>query len=125
MLTAPAQPDFTTPTFPTSTSLTIDRSSDFHVAWTGGDGGTVTLQLQTNSAQAEIVRCTYDASADSATIPTAALQQVQAGSTGNLALAVNSAAQVMQGGWTISITVGTPATQGGRLLASGVSVTFQ
>lgn len=125
MLTAPAQPDFTTPTFPASTSLTIDRSTDFHVAWTGGNGGTVTLQLQTNTAQAEFVRCIYDSSSNSATIPTAALQQVQAGATGNLAMSVTSTAQLVQGGWTIAITVGTPATQGGRLLASGVSVTFQ
>jgi hypothetical protein len=124
-LTAPAQPDFTAPTFPTSGSIAIDRSTDFQVTWTGGGGGIVLAQLQTNTPQAEFVRCTYDGAANGGTIPTAALQLVQAGATGNLAVAVTNSVDVTAGDWTVTVTATTPPTQAGRYLSSGASVTFQ
>ena len=68
----------------TSSGLTLSRSADFNVSWTGGTTGLVTVGLTVGNQQLE---CAYGVSGGSGVVPAAALAKLSAG-TGTLDLLV-------------------------------------
>jgi hypothetical protein len=78
--TAPARASITMPAKPAvaGSSITIDRSGDFPVAWTGGGAGEVYVVIGSNAGYS--MTCEFAASAGSGTIPAAALSLLTAGS---------------------------------------------
>ena len=74
---APNRVSITTPAKPAASGITIDRSVDFPVAWTGGGTGEVGIVIGSN--QGYSMQCTYPAAAGTGTIPKAALAMMTAG----------------------------------------------
>jgi hypothetical protein len=78
----PAPVAITKPASAPGAGLTIDRSSDLALQWTGGAGGDLELVLRDEDAGASStveVRCFFAASAGQATVPKAALARIGAG----------------------------------------------
>ncbi|HUS27420.1 MAG TPA: hypothetical protein VMZ53_02895 [Kofleriaceae bacterium] len=96
-LLAPARAAITTPAKPSGTdALVIDRSHDLSVAWTGG--GTSEIDFVFGSPGLVNMNCAFPASAGSATIPTAALQMLSAGS-GSFSASTEVIKSVDVGAW--------------------------
>jgi hypothetical protein len=99
-LVVPAKATITSPVEP-STFLTVDRSRDFAVAWTGGGGGQLQVALDGPGASQRLV-CRFEASAGSGTIPASALALVPAGQ-GGFSMAATEITEVIAGDWAVEV----------------------
>jgi hypothetical protein len=100
-ITAPTKATITAPAKPSATSpyLTISRSQDFSLSWTGGGTGLVQLALNSNSAEQRLF-CRFEASAGSGKVPSAALAMLPAGN-GGFAMASIAQNVFETGDWAI------------------------
>jgi len=99
-LVAPSRVTVTQPSKPSSTLL-VDRSTDFSVAWTGAGFGTTEVDLWGNSGIG--ISCSFPSSAGSGAIPAAALQALTAGDGGLFRVYAYSTATSLTGGWELEM----------------------
>lgn len=80
-LAMPSKVTVTSPAKPTG-ALSVARSADFTVAWSGGTTGDVELSASSGTQGAPFVYCQLSASAGTGTIPAALLAMLPAGTGG-------------------------------------------
>lgn len=106
-VTAPTYVTVTTPVFPTSGKLTVDRSKALALAWSGGTIGNVTAVVGANSASGSVsVLCQFPAATGSASIPAAALGNLPSSPTSaSMAVQVTNGTTTVVGGWSLRADV--------------------
>ena len=97
-ITAPTKATITSPAKP-ATYLTINRSQDFSVSWTGGGTGQVQVALNSMEADQRLF-CRFEASAGTGKVPAAALATLATG-TGGFAMASLAHSVFESGDWAI------------------------
>jgi hypothetical protein len=102
-LVAPSLIDLQSPAVTNDTGLTLDRSADLTVVWSGGGFGTVAVDF-VDSAHTS-VGCTFPSSDGTGTIPKAALAALVPEGVGALQIDVQSTQTLMIDGWTILVYV--------------------
>ncbi|MGH7282068.1 MAG: hypothetical protein ACRELY_11130 [Polyangiaceae bacterium] len=75
-LTLPSLPTLTSPTISSGT-LTIDRTTDFAMTWSGGNADVVAVSILSSNKQ---IACEFPATASSGVIPSTLLTHLSAGS---------------------------------------------
>jgi hypothetical protein len=92
-----------------SGSITVDRTKDLAVTWTGGAAGTATAMLtrleQVGAASHSVtVACTWAPSAATGTVPAAALQAIPAGPMGSFSFFDRDDDVIGVSGWSITLS---------------------
>lgn len=87
---------------PTDTMLTIKRSQDFTVSWTGQSSGKFVFQIVGVSPANPNLECRFDSKALTGTIPSAALQLLPAGTYNADAFTRNRLVEEA-GNWSVSL----------------------
>ncbi len=108
-ITAPAEP---------ATVLTINRSRDLNVTWSGGNAGRLQIVLYGPGQGAESLFCRFAANAGTGTIPMAALAMLGAGQ-GSFAMATIDLAEVSAGDWLVQASAYTNAVWPDESIVSG------
>ncbi len=101
----PASVTVTAPGCAASNCGSIPRNAPLLVTWTGGTVGTVTVSAFVGvGAETSIVQCSYDASAGTGTVPTAALGTLPAG-MGSFSVSVANKTTFTAGSYDVSLAV--------------------
>ncbi|MBL8607154.1 MAG: hypothetical protein JNL38_07530 [Myxococcales bacterium] len=92
-------------------TMTADRKQDLSVAWSAPTTGQVGASVTTNIAAASAVDtarlyCVFDAAAQKASIPAAALAMLSPGASVSLLLGAETNAEVRVGGYTVLARLG-------------------
>jgi hypothetical protein len=97
-ITVPAPPAMGQP-------LVIDRGLPFPISWNGAAGSTIFVQLgrASTTTQSVSVQCAFDGAAGAASIPSAALQTVSAGTNGYFSAYSRNTTPVVAGNWGVTL----------------------
>jgi hypothetical protein len=107
-LTAPASVRVTSPVFDAQSRVTAAAGQNLNVAWTGGAGGEVAVQIgagtQTKSA---VARCGFPAASGSGSIAASVLAAVKAVGAPNVSFTVSAESRSVKSleGWNITVAL--------------------
>lgn len=116
-VTAPHEVHITAPAEPAAV-LTVTRSRDLNLTWTGGNTGQVQVVLYGPGQGADSLFCRFAANAGTGTIPMAALSMLGAGQ-GSFAMSTISLAEVEAGDWLVQASAYTNAVWPDESIVSG------
>ncbi len=107
---APGAITYTLPApVPVGTTVTLDRSKDFPVAWSGGTGGEVSVEFgvyNVSSAAAHLqVDCRFAATAGNGTVPSAALLMLPANRNGYYDIRGSGMKTISSGAYIINLAI--------------------
>jgi hypothetical protein len=124
MITAPQHLEITAPLYTLGMPLDVDRASDLTLTWTGTSAGQLRVRF---SGPQELpmpqitVTCHFDPAAGTATIPAAALSQIEPAGTGTVSVDTVSSTEVTVAGWGIvRVSANTPALRPVRQYSTSV-----
>jgi hypothetical protein len=104
-LTAPSYVTVTAPAWPAlGSNLTIDRTQPLTLSWSGGQDGTVEVQLRVSGARQVGVVCMFPAASGSGSIPVTALAKFPVATTGaSLSVDCITDKNTTAGAWSVLV----------------------
>lgn len=120
-VTAPNKITITAPVQPGGPTLTVNRSSDLAVAWTGGGSGQVLVALLSGADTGTSAYCRFPSSSGQGSVPTQVLQRLQGG-MGGYAMAAIDDGETDAGMWAVLLETYANAVWPDGTIVSGATM---